>query len=122
MENKLKELEREKWMVHRKIVQTYLKILDLNDMNMNTYHNIPIISKSKEVQNKFKAIDQRKKCIRKLIRRRQGYIKQEMRLKFEIEYLKEIINNELEINDILEEWDNEGVFRKANKNIHFRRS
>ena len=95
MENKLKELEREKWMVHRKIVQTYLKILDLNDMNMNTYHNIPMGygltgEISKEVQNKFKAIDQRKKCIRKLIRRRRGYIKQEMRLRFEIEYLKEI--------------------------------
>lgn len=89
MENKLKELKREKEIIHRKIVQTYIKILDLNDMNMNTYHNIPIISK--EVQNKFKAIAQRNKCLRKLHRRRRGYIKQEMRLEFEIEYLKEMI-------------------------------
>lgn len=105
MENKLKELEREKEIIHRKIVQTYIKILDLSEMNMNTYHNIPMGygltgEISKEVQNKFKAIDQRKKCIRKLIRRRRGYTKQEMRLKFEIENLKEIINNGLQIKDI----------------------
>ena len=105
MNNKLKELAIEKEMVHRKIVQTYLKALMLSEMNLNTYNNIPMGygltgEISKEVQNKFKAIDQRKKCIRKLNRRRRGYVKQEMRLRFEIENLEKIINNELEINDI----------------------
>ena len=102
MNNKLKELEIEKWMVHRKIVQTYIKIMELNDINMNTFCNMPTDCdlESSEVQNRLMSINQRRKCLRKLHRRRRGYIKQEKRIKSEIEKLKKIINNELEINDI----------------------
>lgn len=102
MENKLKELEREKEIIHRKIVQTYIKILDLSEMNMNTFCNIPTCCDltSLEVQNRLTAIRQRRKCLRKLHRRNIGYIKQEKKIKSEIEHLKKIINNELEINDI----------------------
>ena len=102
MNNKLKELEREKEIINRKIVQTYIKIGKLNDINMNTFCNIPTDCdfKSLEVQNRLVAIRQRRKCLRKLHRRNSGYIKQERKIKSEIENLKKILNNELEINDI----------------------
>ena len=46
------------------------------------------------------AIFQKRKCVRKLKRRYEGYSKQMIKINKEIENLKKIINDELEIKDI----------------------
>ena len=91
----------------------HLRIIKLEDENNRTRERLRLeLERSldlKTAQDKDKArqlmkicssINQKKKCIRKLKRRYNGYSEELVKINKEIEILEKIINDELEIKDI----------------------